>query len=180
MTRRSWIWPCRETSEISPRYQGLIAMHRMAVGGADVSASPDGRGFPSCETISCLITKKSCADSKLMTLRQKKEDPELKIFFWLYFHLYLYICTLNPSPTKQEGWGFVCPYKIESTYFKFQEHNAWFCVKNTLKCYPDQIINFHASVFHYNSAVEQHVLINVLVCLLKQIVQNRGIYLLPD
>lgn len=77
MNRKSWTWPCRETSEISPRYRGLIAMHRMAVGGADVAASPDGRGFPSCETISCLITKKSCADSKLMTWMQKMENPDL-------------------------------------------------------------------------------------------------------
>lgn len=154
-------------------------MHRMVVGGADVSTSPDGRGFPSCETMSCLITKKSCADSKLMTLRQKKGRSWTQNLFLTLFSS-LCNCTLNPSPDKQEGWEFVCPYKIVSTYFKFQEHNAWFCVENTLKWYPDHIINFHASVFYYNSAVEHHVLINVLVFLLKQIVQNHGIYLLSD
>lgn len=37
------------------------------VGGGVVAASPDGRGFPCCKTISYLIAKESCADSKLMT-----------------------------------------------------------------------------------------------------------------
>lgn len=37
------------------------------VGVGVVAASPDGRGFPCCKTISYLIAKESCADSKLMT-----------------------------------------------------------------------------------------------------------------
>lgn len=116
MTRKSWIWPCRETSEISPRYRGLIAMHRMAEGGADVAASPDGRGFPSCETISCLIAKKSCGDSKLMTLRQKWKIQSSKTLtlFWSLCNLYNFL--LSPLTTKQEGWGFVCLYEIIGAY----------------------------------------------------------------
>lgn len=82
------------------KVRSLIAMHRMAVGGADVAASPDGRGFPSCETISRLIAKKSCGDSKLMTLRQKwkiQNFQDHNVLPWVKFYpdqiLYIHALT---------------------------------------------------------------------------------------
>lgn len=77
-------------------------MHRMAVGGADVAASPDGRGFPSCETISCLIAKKSCGDFKLMTLRQKWKIQNLKTLS-NYFDLYAIYIIVKSLDHKTRG-----------------------------------------------------------------------------